>query len=162
MPIDSESLRLAMRAWSSGVTIVTSHMGDISHGMTVSSFTSISLVPPLLLVSLAQDTRTHALVKKSGVFAVTILSAEQQAVADRFADPLAETLYRFSSVETYTLITGAPLLRGGLAQFDCKVVSAHPMGTHTIFIGEVVAVEHTPLAQPLLYHNRGYHQLGPL
>ena len=162
MAIDPELLRQALRSWATGVTVVTSRVGDQVHGMTVSSFTSVSLTPPLVLVSLQMDTRTHGMVAESDVFAVTILCEGQQGISNRFADPYTDTDYRFAGVETYTLVTGAPLIGGGLAHFDCKVIHVQPAATHTIFIGEVVAVNILNDETPLIYFNRGYHTLGEI
>jgi len=159
MPIDSNLLRQAMRAWATGVTIVTSKHENVMHGMTVSSFTSISVEPPNVLVSIATNARTHHLIERAGVFGITILSAQQQDISDRFAGRVADELDRLAGIETFTLETGAPLLTGGLAHLDCRVVQTYLSGTNTLFIGEVVAV-HSTEGNPLLYFNRGYHHLN--
>ncbi|NLG73372.1 MAG: flavin reductase family protein [Chloroflexi bacterium] len=158
---DSEALRLAMRRWATGVTIVASQHAGVRHGMTVSSFTSVSLEPPLVLVSLERTTRTHELIQRSGIFSVTILTSEQQQISDRFAGRESEMSDRFAGLEVYTLVTGAPLLQQGLAGFDCRVVNAHSTGTHTIFIGDVLAsrVHANSSSRPLIYYNRGYRRL---
>jgi flavin reductase (DIM6/NTAB) family NADH-FMN oxidoreductase RutF len=160
MPVDPATLRLVMRTWATGVTVVATELDSVRHGMTVSSFTSVSLDPPLVLISLERATQTHRLLEQSGYFSVTVLSEEQQAVSDRFAGRQPDGEERFAGLETFTLVSGAPLIRGGLAYFDCRVVSTFSAGTHTVFIGEVLVVqggEHT--AAPLLYHDRDYHQL---
>ena len=163
MPVDPEELRRAMRQWATGVTVVTSAYEGTRHGMTVNSFTSISLDPPLILVSLERQTRTHRLVNQAGVFAVTILNDQQQDLSDCFAGRYPEREDRFCNVDTYTLLTGAPSIVGGLASFDCKVVSRYEAGTHTLFIGEVVAIHYpsSPVDSdgPLLYYNRSYRRL---
>ena len=84
-PVDAESLRHAMRQWATGVAIVTSAHNGMAHGMTVTSFTSVSLTPPQVLISLALETRTHGLVRASRIFAVSLLGAGQEAISDRFA-----------------------------------------------------------------------------
>lgn len=156
----SETLRQVMRHWATGVAIVTaSHQGK-RHGMTVNSFTSVSLTPPLVLVCLAQTSQTHDLVLNAGTFGITLLTAEQQALSDRFAGR-TEVSDRFAGLETFTLRTGAPLIAGGLAYLDCRVVQTHPAGTHTIVVGEVLAAMPGTDAPPLLYYNRRYRQLAP-
>ncbi|TLN16183.1 flavin reductase family protein, partial [bacterium] len=85
MQVLSEALRQAMRHWTTGVSVVTSRYGDAQHGMTVNSLASLSLDPPMLTVTLANATRTFELVKRSGVFGVTILGADQGPISDRFA-----------------------------------------------------------------------------
>ena len=160
MTVDPEALRMVMRAWATGVTVVATELDGVRHGMTVSSFTSVSLDPPLVLVSLEHATQTHRLLERSGVFSVTLLSNTQQAVSDRFAGRQLDGEDRFAGLETFSLVSGAPLIRGGLAFFDCRVVSTYPAGTHTVFIGEVLAVQGgDQAAEPLLYHDRDYHQL---
>src|SRR3990172_6959975 len=122
--LDPEQLRQAMRAWTSGVTIVTaSHAGE-QHGMTVSSFTSIALEPPLIIISLQTDSRTHNLIAQANTFAVTILADGQQDISDRFAGRLTDVADRLAGIETETLVTGAPFIKGGLAYLDCRVSQA--------------------------------------
>ena len=157
--IDPEILRKGMRQWASGVTVVTSHLGGERHGMTVSSFTSISLQPPLVLVSIEQGRRTHEMIEASGVFGVTILCVEQRGISDRFAGRVADGNDRFEGIQTYTLTSGVSFISGGLAGLDCKVVAALDSGDHTLFIGDVVDIFIDSGHRPLLYYNRNYHQL---
>lgn len=159
MAVDPHTLRRAMRRWPSGVTVVTSRHQDDRHGMTVSSFSSISLTPPLVLVSLERGTRTHQIVRESGIFGVTILTLDQHAISNRFAGRETETEDRFAGLEVHTLETGAPLLEGGLVCLDCQVDSILDYGTHAIVVGEVVAVRIDDSGEPLLYFNREYRRL---
>ena len=160
MPVDPEALRLVMRTWATGVTIVSTELEAVRHGMTVSSFTSVSLDPPLVLVSLERGTHTHRMLERSGIFAVTVLGEGQQAMSDRFAGRQQDGEDRFAGLDTFTLASGAPFISGGLAYFDCRVVSTYQAGTHTVFIGEVLAVQAgDETAAPLLYHDRDYRQL---
>jgi len=156
MTLDPEQLRRAMRAWSSGVTIVTAAHGGSQHGMTVSSFTSVSLEPPLIIISLHTESRTHNLVMASGTFAVNILGADQRELSERFAGRLESELNRFEGLDADTLATGAPLLKGALANLDCRVRQVIPVGMNTLFLAEVVAVRGDGEGQPLLYHNHRY------
>ena len=159
MTLDSEQLRQSMRAWASGVTVVTaSHAGE-QHGMTVSSFTSIALEPPLIIVSLQTDSRTHRLVSQSNAFAVTILAADQQEISDIFAGRVPDTEDRLAGVETATLQSGIPVIKGGLAYLDCRVMQAIPVGTNTLFLAEVLAARGDGEGNPLIYHDRQYHKL---
>jgi flavin reductase (DIM6/NTAB) family NADH-FMN oxidoreductase RutF len=159
MSLDPESLRQAMRRWASGVTIVTAAHEGIQHGMTVSSFTSISLTPALILISLQQESRTHELVTLSGHFGVTILAESQQDLSERFAGRIAETEDRLAGLETETLVSGAPLLKGGLAYLDCRVVTTYPAGMNTLFIAEVLAASGHEEEAPLVYFNRTYRRI---
>ena len=159
MTLDSEQLRRAMRAWTTGVTVVTAKYQDQQYGMTVNSFTSIALEPPLVSVALRQLTHTHDLVEKSGEFGVTILSADQKELSDRFAGKLPEIKDRFAGVTTENLVLDVPLLKGGMAYFNCKVVNSIPAGENTLFIAEVIAVRGEGEGDPLVYHNRVYHRI---
>lgn len=159
MTLDSEQLRRAMRAWTTGVTVITAKHNDQQYGMTVNSFTSISLEPPLVSLTLKRLTHTHDLVEKSGEFSVTILSSEQKELSDRFAGKFPEIKDRFEGVPTETLVIEAPLLKGGLAYFNCRVLNSIPAGENTLFIAEVLAVSGDGKGDPLIYHNRVYHRL---
>jgi flavin reductase (DIM6/NTAB) family NADH-FMN oxidoreductase RutF len=157
--LDPEQLRQSMRAWISGVTIVTaSHAGE-RHGMTVSSFTSVALEPPLIIISLQTASRTHHLVAQANAFAVTILADDQQELSDRFAGRIADAEDHLAGIETETLATGAPFIKGGLAYLDCRVMQSIAMGTNTLFLAEVVAARSNGEGQPLVYHDRKYHKL---
>lgn len=160
MTADPEQLRSAMRQWATGIAIVTVTHNGISHGMTVSSFTSVSLTPPQVLISLAQNTRAHALARESKLFGVTLLAQGQQEISDRFAGRTPDDQDRLTGLETFTLETGVPLLKGGLAHFDCRVIATFTSGTHTIFIGAVLAAQGQPNADPLLYYNRDYRRIA--
>lgn len=148
-----------MRMWSTGVTVVTVQHNNRRHGMTVSSFTSLSLDPPLVLVSLEQITKTHRLVQQAGHFGVTILEENQKQISDRFAGRISEYRDRFDGLETFAMVSGAPMLAQGLAWLDCQVVVTYQAGNHTVFIGEVLAVKSRDTGQPLLYYNRDYRRL---
>jgi len=159
---DSEALRAAMRAWSAGVTVVTAVYEGSKHGMTVNSFTSISLDPAIITVSLQASTRTQELVSKSQAFGLTILSAGQVEISNLFAGRLPEIEDRFSGIQTETLVTGSPLIAGGLAWLDCRVVQTFDAGMNILFIAEVLAARGSGEGQPLMYHNRKYWKLAEL
>lgn len=151
-----------MRAWSSGVTVVTAaHEGE-QHGMTVNSFTSVALEPPLVIIALQTGSRTQELVSKANAFAVTILANEQEDLSNRFAGRVPDEEDRLAGLETETLVTGAPLLKGGLSYFDCRVTQTIPLGASTLFLAEVVAVQNNDVDSPLIYHNRKYRKLVEL
>jgi flavin reductase (DIM6/NTAB) family NADH-FMN oxidoreductase RutF len=149
-----------MRAWTSGVTIVTAAHEGAQHGMTVSSFTSIALEPPLVIVSLQTDSRTHELVSQSKAMAITILADDQQEISDIFAGRVPDTEDRLTSVETETLTTGAPFIKGGLAYLDCRVSQTIEVGTNTLFLAEVVSARGNGEGSPLVYHDRNYRKLS--
>ena len=162
MTLDPENLRAAMRAWSAGVTVVTAVHEGSRHGMTVNSFTSISLDPALVTISLQQSTRTHELVTKSRAFGLTMLSSGQIKISDLFAGRVSNVEDRFADLKTETLVTGSPLIVGGLAWLDCRVVETFDAGMNTLFIAEVLSARGTGDGQPLMYHSRKYWKLSEL
>jgi flavin reductase (DIM6/NTAB) family NADH-FMN oxidoreductase RutF len=159
MTLDPEQLRRAMRAWTTGVAVITAVHEGQRYGMTINSFTSISLEPPLISVTLKQLTHTHELVEKSGEFSMTVLSANQSDLSDRFAGKIPDIKDRFEGVETETLLINAPLLRGGMAYLNCRVVNSIPAGENTLFLAEVIAARGEGEGNPLVYHNRVFWKL---
>jgi flavin reductase (DIM6/NTAB) family NADH-FMN oxidoreductase RutF len=161
MYAENEDLRQLMRNWASGVTVVTASFGGLQHGMTVSSFTSISLQPARVVVSLEKTSRTCELARNSGYFGITILAKDQQDLSDRFAgrNSLLDD-NRFEGLLTVTLTSGAPFLAGGLAFLDCRIVHTYDSGTNILLIGEVIAMQNGQPGLPLLYYDREYRTLG--
>lgn len=160
--LNPEQLRAAMRGWSAGVTVVTATFEGQSHGITVNSFTSISLDPAIITISLQSSTRTHEVVFKSRAFGLTILSNQQKHVSDLFAGRKPEIIDRFTNLKTATLITGSPLIVGGLSWLDCRVIQTFDAGINTLFIAEVVDAREAQAGDPLIYHNRKYWSLSEL
>jgi flavin reductase (DIM6/NTAB) family NADH-FMN oxidoreductase RutF len=168
MAVNQSSLRDTLRFWSSGVSVVatlTNGAHDFKYaGMTVSSFTSLSLEPPQILISIDKKSTTTGYLLKAGVFAISILSGVQAELSDRFAGrtPLPSHGDRFVGVEFETAVTGAPILHDVLAWLDCRVETVHDGNTHWIVIGSVMASGHqAEAADPLIYFNRGYSTLAP-
>lgn len=162
MPIDSQALRATMRQWVTGVTVVTTVFEGARAGMTVSSFTSVSLEPPQVLVCLNKTTYCHTLAHQSNVFGVSLLKHDQSALSNRFAglDPNVED--RFADLELLVAETGSPLLVGAVGLLDCVVRAKHDAGTHTIFVGEVVYANFLSEDAPLVYYNRRYQRMTPI
>lgn len=161
-PVSADELRSTMRYWATGVTILTTDHDGIRNGMTVSSFTSLSLEPPSVIVSLGKIAATHDLVVSSGVFGVTILTSEQENISNHFTQMDPEIGDPFADLSVETLVTGSPFLKGAMAYFDCRVTNKVDSGTHTVFIGDVVAVKtfaETENVGPLLYYNQNYRRI---
>jgi flavin reductase (DIM6/NTAB) family NADH-FMN oxidoreductase RutF len=159
MTLDPEKLRRAMRAWTTGVAIVTSIYEGQQYGMTVNSFTSVSLEPPLICVTLKRLTHTHDLVVKSGMFSVTILAAAQKELSDRFAGKIPNIIDRFDGIPTETISLDSPVFKEGMAYFDCRVVNSMLVGENTLFVAEVLDARGAGEGEPLVYHNRVYWKL---
>ncbi len=158
MNVTGEELKESMRRWATGVAIVTSVDNIEKHGMTVNSFISISIEPPLICVTLANDTRTKKMVEKSHVFGVTILSDRQEEIANRFSGRIPDIENRFQELGFFTMESGVPFLVDGLGFLDCVVKYTYVMKNSTLFIGEVISTKNNS-GSPLIYHNRKYHQL---
>jgi flavin reductase (DIM6/NTAB) family NADH-FMN oxidoreductase RutF len=154
-----DDLRMIMRRWSTGVTLVTVNDGKKNHGMTVNSFTSISLEPPLILVSLESGTRTNRMVREASSFAVAILEQSQQDLAERFAGRISDNDDRFRNVAIFSSSLGHPIPDGCLAYIDGQVQHAHEVGTHTLFIALTTHGAATRDGKPLLYYNQDYRHL---
>jgi flavin reductase (DIM6/NTAB) family NADH-FMN oxidoreductase RutF len=161
MPLDSETLRHAMRAWTTGVAVITAKYEDQQYGMTVNSFNSVSLEPPVISIALKQLTHTHDLITKSGLFAVSILNSQQKELSDRFAGKIPGIIDRFEGVQIGRLSIDAPILKNGMAYFNCRVMNSTPIGENTLFIAEVIDASGEGEGDPLVYHNRVYWKLTP-
>lgn len=158
--VDPSTFRNVLAQWPSGVTVVTTLVDGVRHGMTASSFSSVSLDPPLVSVCLERRLYSHELIAASGVFGVNVLAKDQAEVARRFAGMVPDLPDRFAGETWTTAHTGVPLLDSALGWLDCRVVHEYPGGDHTIFVGEVLAGHAAPRTAPLLFHSRSWGQLA--
>lgn len=159
MAVDAETFRSVLGQWPTGVVLVTTTAGEAWHGMTASSFSSVSLDPPLVLVCLDKNLYSHRLISESGLFGISILGRDQAHLGQAFAGRAAPA-ERFAGHDWVTAETGAPVLSNALGWLDCRVVHAYPGGDHTIFVGEVLAAETPRTTGPLLFHSRSWGQLA--
>ena len=160
MGIDATLFKETLSHWASGVTVVTSMAETEPVGITASSFSSVSLEPPQVLICVVKRLYTHQVIQNSGAFAVNILSVEQLDWGKRFAGMFPEIEDRFQGIDYSTAETGSPLLPDVLAWLDCRVVHAYDGGDHTVYIGQVLAAKSAPIGNPLLYYHRNWRQLG--
>ena len=151
--VSSERLRDAMRELASGVALATTCHEGLRAGCVVSSFASLSLTPPTMLVCLNATSATLRAVESSGVFALNILAGHHEGLARRFADP-ALASQRFAQGGWGALETGAPALHDALAVIDCRLERLVPHATHVILIGAALSVARGPAA-PALVHRHG-------
>jgi 3-hydroxy-9,10-secoandrosta-1,3,5(10)-triene-9,17-dione monooxygenase reductase component len=154
--------RSAAARFATGVTVVTTCVDRVPMGMTVNSFTTVSLDPVLLLVCLNEQSRLTAAVRRSGVFAVTVLAADQELCARRFATRGGPTgLARFAGIPTRPdPATGCPLLSEGVAYFGCTVHRDQPAGDHTVLIGQVRSFDSLRPVPQLLFVDSRYAEIG--
>lgn len=160
MTVDAETFKAVMGQWPSGVTVVTTQDDKGRAGMTASSFSSVSLAPPLVSICVARTLPMHARLEAAGVFAVNILSKDKVDYGRRFGGMLRDLTDRFEGIEVTTAATGAPLLGGTLGWVDCRTWAKYDGGDHTIFVGEVLAAGIDRTAAPLLYHSRSWGQFA--
>lgn len=146
-----------MGHFPSGVTVVTTALDEELAGITVNSFTSLSLDPTLVLVCIDRYANSHDMIAAAGIYAINMLREDQAHLSQRFAMHNAD---KFTPASYLLSDHGLPILDNVLATLECKVVSALPGGDHTIYIGEVFHATCTT-GKPLLYFRSGYHQLGP-
>ena len=154
--IDSTEFRRVLGHFASGVTVVTVCHEDVYYGITVSSFASLSLVPPLVLICIDQQVASHAALEGAGTFAVNILAEDGERLSRHFATREPD---KFRGIAFHTGMTGAPLLDDALATLECRIVKQVTGGDHTIFIGEVLTGA-TRKGKPLIYYRSGYHQIA--
>jgi 4-nitrophenol 2-monooxygenase / 4-nitrocatechol 4-monooxygenase, reductase component len=156
MTLDDAQFKLAMSHFASGVTIVTTEHDGKPYGLTVASFASLSLHPPLVLVCIEKSVKSHDALSASKKFGVSILGAGQIEISNRFASKLDD---KFAGIATARGDLGVPLIDGALCALECRVREQLPGGDHTIFIGEVVNAEVREGA-PLVYFRSGYRQIN--
>ena len=152
--------RTALGMFATGVTIVTARTasGELA-GLTASSFNSVSLDPPLVLWSLGRAAGSMAVFANGQHYAINVLAADQQALAERFA---ARDVDRWQGVDFVEGVSGAPLLTGCVATFECFNRSQYTEGDHVIFVGEVERCSRRAAASPLLYHGGRFYTEHPL
>ena len=129
------------------------------YGITASSFTSLSIEPPLVLVCVANSNKLATMVQETHKFAVSILASDQQDISAYFATSGREPVERFEDFGTIEMHTGSPIIDGSLAHLDCELDMAVVGGDHTIAIGRVLGAASDPSKQPLLYYRRAYRSL---
>jgi len=158
MTFDSRTFRNAIGRFTTGVAVATCRQADGSRvGLTVNSFNSVSLDPPLVLFSIDRKARSCPQFVEAGHFAVNILRADQAWLSKAFA---SADLPRWEGLALATLATGAPVLAEALATFDCRTVAAHDGGDHVIFVGQVLELRAAE-GDPLLYFRGAYRALAP-
>jgi flavin reductase len=160
MPFDSTLQRKVMGHFATGVTVVTTCVGDQMHGMTANAVTSLSLDPPLVLVCVDKRAAMLEHLRTSKCYAMNILAESQQAISTRFAMKGPKD---FSDLDWFAAETGSPVFRDSMAYLDCRVRDIAPGGDHDIFIGEIVSGGLLNAAeQPLLYYSGAYRSIAPI
>lgn len=153
--IEPQEFRNALGRFPSGVTVVTVMDGDEPRGMTVSSFMSLSLEPPLVAIALGHGSAPQTLLGLGRHFGVSVLRRGQEAVSDLFAGRSV------SIADPLTISDGFPFIRNSISRLLCRVVAAHEAGDHTLYVGEVERLAYEE-GEPLIYHRGSYVAFGEL
>jgi len=153
---DSRAFRNALGRFATGVTVVTTAVDGAVHGMTANAFTSVSLDPPLVLLSVGKQARMHAHLLQGARFGISVLSEDQQAYGWNFAGRPQEELQ-----PTFTWRAEVPLLANALAHFVCTVEATYPGGDHTLFLSRVEDLWYRD-GSPLTFYRGRFFGLIPL
>jgi flavin reductase len=153
-------LAQALAALTTGIYVLTAGTGEQQHGMSASWATQVSGEPVLVMAAVDQQHVTHNLVIESRAFALNIVGQHSKALEDYFYSSQAKRLDNLSPFNLETGCTGTPLLQAALASLDCRLVSSHTAGDHTLFVGHVVDVRVRDTDVPLTSHQLPYIYLG--
>lgn len=161
--VTPEEFRTTMGLFATGITVVSTTLNGVLHGMTANAFASVSLDPLLVLVCVDRRAGLHDLVLESKMFAVTLLAEDQEEESVWFASPRRpEGRDQFDHLDWWPApVSGSPVLGRGLGWLDCRLAEAHGGGDHSIFVAEAVDVGRLREAEPLLYHGGRYRRLQP-
>ncbi len=163
MAVDPDAFRRAVGRFATGVTVITTVFEGQPFAITANSFTSVSLDPLLVLVSVGKMSRFHTPVLGAGVWGVSVLAADMREASRFFASQDrhdARTLFE-SWKHSIGAATGVVLLTDALAAFECRTVLTYEGGDHTLLLGEVVALEGSSRdAPPLLFYRGMYRELA--
>ncbi|HWQ16950.1 MAG TPA: flavin reductase family protein [Sulfolobales archaeon] len=154
----ADIFRDVMRRYPTGVTVVTSYLDGTPSGLTVNSFTSISIKPPTIGVFITTGSTGYRAIRSTRSYAVNILKHDQDWIAKRFSlDPPGK---RFIDLHWFrSRVLGLPVISNSLAYIEARVVSEIDIADHTLFVGEVVSAEILNDAEPLVYHMRTYKKV---
>ncbi len=159
-PVESKPYRDVMSHYAGAVQIVTTAGPAGRRGLTLTAACSVSDNPPTILICLQKIHAENRLFIENGVFAINTLAGSHEQLADAFSGRIGLTQdERFELARWDMLVTGAPVLLGGLATFDCRVVSVQDHSTHHVLFGEVVGLRSNTEEEALIYLNRRYHKL---
>ena len=161
--IEATDFRDAMSLLTTAVHVIATQRDSGCHGFTASAVCSVTDTPPTLLVCMNQAARSHAHFVDNKILSVNVLGAQHEQLSNAFASKLSSE-ERFAQGSWTTLATGAPILEDALVSFDCEIEDIQQVGTHSIFMCRVVAInqseQQSEQQDSLVYFNRSYHQVG--
>lgn len=159
MPVDADLLRATMRRVASPVTVITTG-GPAPRGITIGSFTSLSLDPPLISFNVQRAIPMHAVLAGASHFVVHVLTSSQAHLSDHFAVPDQSSESQFQGLAYRLNPHSVPILEDALCVLECRLDQMIPAGDHSIVLGLVEAVGSAPEGSPLLYYDRDYRAVG--
>lgn len=148
--LDEKAKRTLLRFIPHPLNICGVKDGEELNGFTVSWMTQASFKPPLIVIAVRQDSRSHAMIQASQVFSISFLSSSQKDLAEKFFQPLRRNGDKFGDVEFYTGETGCPIIKEALGYIECQVRGSLEQGDHSVFVGEVIAAALHREGDPLL------------
>ena len=162
MDSHGEAFRLAMRRVPAVVTIVTAARGEEVRGITIGSFTSVALDPPLISFNVRKESRMHGIITTASHFAVHLISQQQTHLCQHFATPDQTSAQQFSTVGYRLNALGVPILDDALTILCCAHHDLFEAGDHSIILGRVVEIDEANEGEPVLYYNRTYRSIGEI
>ncbi len=157
--IDDDAFRRGMRHVPTVVTVVTVGDGDGFAGITIGSFVSLSLNPPLICFNVQRSTSIHDRIVSAESYVVHVLREDQSSLSDRFATPELSQEEQFSGLD-YVVSNGNPVLSDVLVSFTCVAEDVLPGGDHSILVGRVIHISEGKAGRPVVYHQRAYYGVG--
>jgi flavin reductase (DIM6/NTAB) family NADH-FMN oxidoreductase RutF len=154
--VSEELFKSILSCYATSVTVVTVHHDDKFAGLTVSSFCSVSLSPPLVLISIENEARTNTLLKDGADFTVNLLNQDQETVSQQFAEPGLSIDDRLENISYSLPSRGGPILTESLAWLICEQYETCDGGDHTIYVGEIIEGQKEAPGDPLLYYQGEY------
>ena len=159
--IEAIDFRNAMSLLTTAVNVITTKGDSCTHGFTASAVCSVTDTPPTLLVCMNHSSRSHAHFVDNKILTVNVLGTKHEALSNAFASKLSVE-ERFAHGSWSELVTGAPVLEDALVSFDCEIEDIQQVGTHSIFMCRVVAIQQSQQEESLVYFNRSYHHVGQM
>jgi len=154
--VDPKELRRVLGHFATGVTVITTRdIHGIPYGLTANAFMSVSLDPPLALISIDKTAQCYGCFDASKIFTVNFLNDEQEEISRRFA---TKGVDKFAGLEWRTGSNGAAILAGVVGHVECRVKQAHEGGDHTLIVGEIINAEALG-GRPLLFFQGKYQRL---
>ena len=151
------ALRQTLGMFATGVTVITTLVGEQVHGMTANAFMSVSLEPPLVLISVDRRTKMCSILHEGALYAVNVLADDQRALSDRFAGRPADG----GPEPRFKIVHETPIVPGAAAHFVARIVRSYWGGDHSLFLGRVEFACFSEDARPLLFHGGQYRRLTP-